>query len=304
MEAGEEGLSQIYQALSNPHRRRIIQLLGSRGPLPFSELKRSLRISVGALYHNLDQLKPLVFQLSDKRYALTERGMAAYDLLKRGADFLEDSASSPPMPPWARALLGLVSRLFLPKEPLASLYARPGPGLGAAAASALALGALACALTRTEVILTYVRHSRGSLSIPWLGPLCADPALLSALTFIATWLTFSILPYAIVSLLKWSWGWARLAKFMAGSALATLPAAAYVLIYNAVVRLGAGGYATYAALGAAFAILWAMMIGHIAAHLSVAKRVSSARALAVMVAVAYLCMASQHGLLVKWLLGR
>lgn len=304
MDADDEGLSQIYQALSNPHRRKIIQLLGSRGPLPFSELRRSLRISVGALYHNLDQLRPLVFQLSDKRYALTERGMAAYDLLKREMDFLEDSTSSPSIPHWARGLFSSVARLFFPKEFLASLYARPGPGLAAAAVSVIALGALVCALTRTEVILTYVRHGRGALSIPGLGALYADPALLSALTFIATWLTFSILPYAIVSLVKWNWGWARLARFMAGSAIGMLPAASYVLIYNAVVRSGASGYATYAALGAAFATLWAMMVGHIAASLSVAKRISSTRALAVMVVVAYLCMASQQGLLVKWLLGR
>ncbi|MCX8205003.1 MAG: helix-turn-helix domain-containing protein [Candidatus Nezhaarchaeota archaeon] len=302
MGLSDEEVSQIYQALGNPHRRKIIQLLGSRGPMSFSELRQSLNISIGALYHNLGQLGPLISQLSDKRYALTERGSAVYSLMKRELDLLEDSSSIATHPPWARGLLSLAHRLFFPKGLLSSLYAHPGPRLKVAASLVLALGALLCSLTHTDVILTYVRPGRGVFAIPELGLYFrTEPALLSALTFIATWLTLSILPYAVVSVLKWSWDWRGMARFMEGSAVSMLPAAVYVLIHNAVLRAGAAGYATYAALGGVFALLWAVMIGSIAASLSIAKRVSSVKALVVMVAVAYLCLASQQGLIVKWL---
>lgn len=303
MGLSEDELSRMYQALSNPHRRRIIELLGKRGPLSFSELRRSLNISIGALYHNLEQLGPLVFQLSDRRYALTDKGVAVYNLMRREADLLEDSGPAPRAPRWAEGLFGFVCRLFFPKDLLSSLYARLGPKMAAASASALALGALVCALTRTEVILTYVRASRGVLSVPWLGlRLAIDPSVLSALTFISTWLALSIPSYVVVSAVKWSWDWAGMAKFMEGSALSTLPATAYVLIHNAATGAGATGYAAYASLGAAFALLWAMMIGSMAASLSIAKRISSVRALAVMVAVAYLCLASQQLLVLRWIL--
>jgi len=79
---------------------------------------------------------------------------------------------------------------------------------------------------------------------------------------------------------------------------------AYVVVNSAAVSAGLNGYALYVALGALFAILWAIMIGSIAASLSIVKRVSGPRALMIMVAVAYLCMASQQGLIVKWILQR
>ncbi|MCS7139519.1 MAG: helix-turn-helix domain-containing protein [Candidatus Nezhaarchaeota archaeon] len=79
----EADLYKVYRALGNPHRRRIILLLGDNPDgLVFSELRRELNLSVGSLYYNLDQLKGLVHQKSDKRYVLTEKGVIAYKMLK------------------------------------------------------------------------------------------------------------------------------------------------------------------------------------------------------------------------------
>jgi len=302
----EDELPRLHQALSHPHRRKIIHLLGSRGPMSFSELKRSLGISIGALYYNLDQLSGLVAQASDKRYLLTEKGVAAYNFMRGEGDLLEEAGSRFSLPPQASRLFNAVRSLFFPRELLSSLYAGPSFKLKAAAAAVLALGALACALTGTDVFLTYVRVGfKGRLILPELGIyLEADPRLLSASSFIATWLTLSLFPYAVASLLKWEWGWRKLASFLEGSAVGMLPALAYVVIYSAALRAGAQGYLAVAALGVVFAVLWAMMIGFIAASLSMAKRISASRALLIMVVVAYLCMASQQGILVKWILQR
>ncbi|RLF15649.1 MAG: hypothetical protein DRJ97_03265 [Thermoprotei archaeon] len=297
----EEEIYRVYQALGNPQRRKIIYLLGSRGPLPFSELKKSLNISVGSLYYNLDQLRDLVFQGPDKRYALTSKGMAVYNLLRREDDILEPVTSSSSLPSWAWRVFSLIRQAFFPRELLSIFYAQRGVRV-ALSVIAVMLGVLVCSFTGTDVFLTYIRTGfKGTLSIPELSLyLHMDPMLLAALTFIATWLVLSLIPYAVVSALKWEWCWDKLVRFLEGSALSTLPLTVYVAVHNAVVSSGAVGYAVFLALGAFFALSWALMVGFIAACLSIVKRISGSRALIIMVVVAYLCLMAQQAIIVKW----
>lgn len=297
----EEELYKVYQALGNPQRRKIIYLLGSRGPLSFSELKKSLNISVGALYYNIDQLGDLILQAPDKRYALTSKGMAVFNLMKSEEDLLEAVKTGSTIPSWAWSIYNGVRQLFFPREILSILYAKPKLGLITALA-VMVIGVLVCSLTGTDVFLTYIRTGfKGSFAIPELNLYVrTDPRLFSAVTFIATWFIFSIIPYTVVSALKWEWDWNKLSRFLEGSAVSMLPAAIYVVIHSAVMSTGITGYATFASLGALFGILWALMIGSIAASLSIVKRISGSKALIIMVIVAYLCMTAQQALIVKW----
>ena len=63
----------IFEALSNPIRRKILILLNEK-PMNYKELAAKLNISIGSLYYHLSYLKPLISQDELKRYLLNERG--------------------------------------------------------------------------------------------------------------------------------------------------------------------------------------------------------------------------------------
>ena len=71
----------FYYALNHPLRREIISLLGSRGSLSSTELKRLLKIGPGKLYYHLDILRGLVEQDENKKYKLSDKGLKAYEML-------------------------------------------------------------------------------------------------------------------------------------------------------------------------------------------------------------------------------
>src|SRR2546422_5719588 len=77
----ESQITRIYAALGNPYRRKIVDLLKTRGRLGFKELHEGLGISVGALYHHLEMLEGVVGQDSDKKYVLTDQGRSAVHAL-------------------------------------------------------------------------------------------------------------------------------------------------------------------------------------------------------------------------------
>lgn len=76
-----EHMSRLYDALANPVRRRIIQILRERGRAGFKELHDSLKISVGALYHHLDTLEGVILQDKEKKYLLSDQARSAIDTL-------------------------------------------------------------------------------------------------------------------------------------------------------------------------------------------------------------------------------
>src|SRR5439155_3181710 len=74
LDKSDESLTRVYNALANPTRRQIVQILKERGKAGFKELHDTLRISVGALYHHLDSLEGFVAQGADRKYVLTDDG--------------------------------------------------------------------------------------------------------------------------------------------------------------------------------------------------------------------------------------
>src|SRR5207245_10180648 len=54
MDKSDESLTKVYNALANPIRRQIVQILRERAKAGFKELHDALQISVGAAYHPMD----------------------------------------------------------------------------------------------------------------------------------------------------------------------------------------------------------------------------------------------------------
>jgi len=77
-------ISKVLVALGHEKRRRIVQLLGERGALSVSELKKEMKISTGSLYHNISLLGDLLSQNQDRKYVLTEKGRRINELLNSG----------------------------------------------------------------------------------------------------------------------------------------------------------------------------------------------------------------------------
>jgi DNA-binding PadR family transcriptional regulator len=69
------GRDHVFHILRSPVRRGIIRILGEKGQLSFTDLRKTFpEISVGTLYYHLDLLNQIVTQNSQKKYILTEEG--------------------------------------------------------------------------------------------------------------------------------------------------------------------------------------------------------------------------------------
>lgn len=77
--------------LNHPVRKRIIELLGSRESMSFTEMKSEMNLPVGTLYYHLDVLKGYVLQDEDRRYYLSKDGKKLYDMLSNAGSSLKIS---------------------------------------------------------------------------------------------------------------------------------------------------------------------------------------------------------------------
>ncbi len=71
----EELMSRIFESLANPVRRRVLEVLSSEGPLPFTELMRRCGIRDSrTLKHHLEKLESLVVKGRGGSYVVTRLG--------------------------------------------------------------------------------------------------------------------------------------------------------------------------------------------------------------------------------------
>ena len=99
--------SDEYRALDHPSRRRIVELLGTRDSMAFSELRSETGLPVGTLYYHLDVLRGLVTQDGSRRYLLSKEGIKLYSSLAE-REGLPRPRVSPPLrilPGWIFAFL-------------------------------------------------------------------------------------------------------------------------------------------------------------------------------------------------------
>jgi DNA-binding transcriptional ArsR family regulator len=120
----EEG-SSLYKVLSNPHRRRIIEMIGPEGRTGFTELREDLGMSVGALYHHIDALNGLITQDEQHKYVLTRQGKQAYKLMIETSDQLSSNRARGKQPNLTTKPLTGIAEIFYPKTLLLSVSDKP-----------------------------------------------------------------------------------------------------------------------------------------------------------------------------------
>src|SRR3989442_13053121 len=96
LDKSDDSLTRVYNALANPTRRQIVQILKEKGKAGFKELHDTMKISVGALYHHLDSLEGFVAQGADRKYMLTHDGRAAISALTTSEERIIANAAQPP----------------------------------------------------------------------------------------------------------------------------------------------------------------------------------------------------------------
>jgi hypothetical protein len=164
LDKSDESLTRVYNALANPIRCQIVQILKETGRAGFKELHDTLKISVGALYHHLDSLEGFVAQGADRRYVLTDDGRAAINAFSTGEErIIANAVHTPP----GESRVGFFSREllfgrtvfnYLSQEPLRRLPI---------AAIILALGGAISFMTNLEPILLFYLNPTQGIAKTW-----------------------------------------------------------------------------------------------------------------------------------------
>jgi DNA-binding transcriptional ArsR family regulator len=164
LDKSDESLTRVYNALANPIRRQIVQILKERGKAGFKELHDTLKINVGALYHHLDSLEGFVAQGADRKYVLTDDGRAAINALSIGEErIITNAAQIPPRESrfsfYSKELLFRRTVFnYLSKKPLRSLPL---------SAIFLALGGAVSFMTSLEPILLFYLNPTAGIVRTW-----------------------------------------------------------------------------------------------------------------------------------------
>src|SRR2546428_12948427 len=115
--------NRITKVLDHPARKRIIELLGARGAMPWKELAAELGMGTGALYYHIDTLEGIVARDSSKRYSLTKPGQEVYEYLKANPEAVS-AKDGPPNFKRSGRFRDYPGALIAPRRPLVSLQAR------------------------------------------------------------------------------------------------------------------------------------------------------------------------------------
>ncbi|MCX8188800.1 MAG: helix-turn-helix domain-containing protein [Nitrososphaeria archaeon] len=92
--------SKKLRLIKHPIRKRIIELLGQRENMSFTELKNETNLPVGTLYYHLDVLKGYVLQDEERRYFLSKEGRKLYELVNSYSNTGKDFGRTVFIPSW------------------------------------------------------------------------------------------------------------------------------------------------------------------------------------------------------------
>lgn len=106
------------RVMGHPVRKRLIELLGEKQSLSFSDIREETGLPVGTLYYHLDVLSDLISQDHSRRYTLTKEGMKFYaEMAKKEGLPLPEQKSTSLIPVW------IVTRLSNSSPASATLFA-------------------------------------------------------------------------------------------------------------------------------------------------------------------------------------
>ncbi|MEM3424113.1 MAG: helix-turn-helix domain-containing protein [Nitrososphaeria archaeon] len=92
--------SKKLRLIKHPVRKRIIELLGEKESMSFTELRNEMNLPVGTLYYHLDVLKEYILQDNDRRYFLSKDGRKLYELLSTYKSGSGDFGKTVFIPSW------------------------------------------------------------------------------------------------------------------------------------------------------------------------------------------------------------
>lgn len=144
--------TKVYEALSHPIRKRIVDLIEENGRIGFRDLKNGLKISVGTLYYHLDALGDLVAQDAERKYVLTEKGRLAIKMFASSEESLE--AFEGEKKPSSLSLIGRLRAVILPRQLFAYVSSAPRRHIVEALA-VVAFGSWILAEAKLEPILLF-----------------------------------------------------------------------------------------------------------------------------------------------------
>lgn len=171
----------VFSILGNPSKRKIIMFLGERGKASFSDLKKELRMSVGNLYYNIDNLTDFIERDEDKKYLLTERGRQLYAILTEEQKRIDSILR--PKGRLYRALRRFVG-LFIPLPLILFFYRKPSLSIAVSLIIMLCTG-MVLVITGSDMLLLEIRQfytfsdtvNLGFLSVPSSMFLMSKPLL-------------------------------------------------------------------------------------------------------------------------------
>jgi len=194
--------NRIAKVLDHPARKRIIELLGARGAMPWKELAAELGMGTGALYYHIDTLEGIVARDSSKRYSLTKPGQEVYEYLKANPEAVSIQ-DAPPNFKRSGRFRDYAETIIAPRYLLVSLTASNRRSI---LSLFLLSGAFAAAMlyTRDEALLLYLAPaSSGIISV---GSYLLSLGALILMSYLATVTIFhdrpNLLPLAASSSLS------------------------------------------------------------------------------------------------------
>ena len=206
----------IIKVLDHPARKRIIELLGGKGPMPWKDLAAELGMGTGALYYHIDTLEGIVSRDSSKKYSLTKQGQEVFEYLKTNPQ-AESMKEVPLTLKKPGGLRDYAETVFAPRRVLLRLTATDRRSVFTLfLLSAVSLAAIL--YTRDEALLFYLAPSSSVLLSVGSYPLSLGALVLTS--YLATMVIFHDRPNPL--------------PLAAASSLSFLPVVVFSLALSAV----------------------------------------------------------------------
>jgi DNA-binding transcriptional ArsR family regulator len=185
-------ITKVLKIVNHPIRKRIIELLGSKGPLTWKEISTEIGVGTGSLYYHIDALEGIVARDDSKRYLLTPIGLEVYRYLDNASP-QEASVLAKRIADRSRG--GLIENILAPRPALHYLSStRPKVFLSLILFACIGIGA--SVYSGNEIIL----YSFSPLNNPALsiGSFLVSVLIVAVLAYLITFLAFKVTPDPLV----------------------------------------------------------------------------------------------------------